>query len=1359
MNHTKKFIPAIMALMFVILWAGAIFAANPAKTQVNGKELDNIPDIMSEINGAKSTMPKYSVFSLRSQNNQEAFIGNINAFDKSGNVQRREDGIESGLIGVDAGGIHIDTAKYLTSNGAGRYILSNHRIVSNGAARNIEVQFFFAEPPKNETSAPSITRVGGVVSKQLPSTSTGNSYVMDLKGGLRVDRSETSEEYFVVSSVTNANFDSNVLNTCYAVLSFFWLKEDENGMPDLFDANLDVTIPHAIGCTPVQIAVGDFTGEGITNQVAMVTADRTGLFLTLYTIRPTSAGGIEAVRTIQKRILTYPGGGWQGDFDGMLAYPAADIAAGDFDGDGKTEIVLAYRTNTTSVPLKGYYTFEFVRGGLGVSVLKWSNGDFRHEQKIQDTEWNYSESPWIAADRTYTVLWAKPVAGDFDGDGKYEFCVFVGRLFYESSSNGTKKGILAHIYPMFWTCAKGSITPNPLSPAPWSPSSSKNYQGAAYITLFSHPNRQYARSYYKYPFFNSRISVVAGPFLGRMGKFRTKDELLFSMNGAFYTDTYSTSDYRVIIPANDMKSYTRKLALELGNNKCVTGLVADDFYGEGAEFGEASHVVVTDRWIPGAAIQAPPYHFDTIPIPWSNDSQAWPMNYNYEPSAKTSYSRSRSTTDTKDTKFEATSSLEAFGPTGITVGAGTMSTIRDGVKAAATYFIQSKEAGDAAADILDALTDKLKDTETKINTNTKTIGYTNTIEAGRVDSQLFYITKTHVWRYPIKKPVPSWLVGELEKGSEKAISGDMYLSIVVPDEPSVGSGKSAANALQGKLAVNALYQARHEEGNLFSYPTTLSAIPGYSERQFSLIPRVMPISYSENQEKHKASVQTSSGNSESKSREVTSYGLFSKVAGTVKSMSGSSSDLRPNTKSETFTKKFDSSEEVEVTYPAPSKAFDWRNVTFSSQFDMYVDEAGVMTVGFAVTDLPNTASLWGADSVYWKKPDPALVMPNKYAYLGAVKQEIGKTRQIFARTQRDASKLRGVAIYSKTLSDYSNGIIYPGMSYEIHVPIYNTSFLPSDGKKSLTVPMKLYYRKAGSNDSGTLIGEPVETTNIIGGWTKGTENNKALVKFNWDKVPELEEGAYEFYIVIDPNNLIDEIHEAWTPQTPEGNNTGYFPFGISYGEPEKVITKMSSRDFGVKYSTRSAKNTRASSFMAADDSDTDTKWTEWSDLKDDTDFAEMVDGETEFVVQISYSDIDVLNEVWCEILMDSKDENGEEYTYFFAGEMSPVLTSGDDVVFSFTISEEEIRGGENLRLVIYDGEEYIKFPLYRVGGASKSTDYDTDSKDISTDDDIDAISRDITARNIYGSGGSSCNTSGTCGIILLVLAGVLMRRR
>ena len=719
---------------------------------------------------------------------------------------------------------------------------------------------------------------------------------------------------------------------------------------------------------------------------------------------------------------------------------------------------------------------------------------------------------------------------------------------------------------------------------------------------------------------------------------------------------------------------------------------------------------VSDRWTPAVLIQAPPYHLDTIPLEFWNYPQAWPMNFNYESSAKTTYSRSGKTTDAKDTKFEATSTLEAFGPLGIDVDSETMDSVKSGVKLVANFLTGSKTAGDKISGLIDNLTDKIKATETKLTNASKSLGYTNTIEAGKNDSQLFYVTKTHVWRYSLKKPVPSWIIGDLQNGSAKAASGDLYLTIIAPDEPSVGSSK-ATFARQGANAGNPLYQPAHEEGNLFSYPTTLSTIPGYSSRQFSLIPKVMPISYSTNQEKHKASVTTSTGKSESKSRQVTSYSQFSKVAGTLKTLLGKSSDMRPNTNTETFSKKFDSTEEIEVVYPDPSKAFDWRDVTFSSQFDFYVDESGIMTAGFAVTDLPNTAKLWGSDSPYWKKPDPALVMPDRYVFVEG-KQEIGKSKQILPRTERNAMKLRGVRIYSKTLASYANNIIYPGLSYEIQIPIYNASFLPSDGAKSLTVPMKLYYRKAGSDENGMLIGEPVPGSNTIGGWTKGTENNKALVRFNWDNVPALSQGAYEFYAVIDPDNKIDEVHEAWTTKTPEGNNTGYFPFGISHGTDTSA--QMIAKDFVMKYKARSVKKTaQAASFFASTESDDEyDDWTTWKDWNDKTDFSEMIDGDSEFAVSLLYNSDDIRNDVWADIVMDFTDDDGD-YEVVFESEMLPVIAKGDSIYFTFILNEEDIKNGKNLRLVVTDGDSSVEYMLDERPG-SGTTAPDTPKND-STD--------------------------------------------
>ena len=319
-------------------------------------------------------------------------------------------------------------------------------------------------------------------------------------------------------------------------------------------------------------------------------------------------------------------------------------------------------------------------------------------------------------------------------------------------------------------------------------------------------------------------------------------------------------------------------------------------------------------------------------------------------------------------------------------------------------------------------------------------------------------------------------------------------------------------------------------------------------------------------------------------------------------------------------------------------------------------------------------------------------MPNRYVFMGEVRQDIGKTRQVLARTERDAMKLRGVRIYSKTSSMYSNGIVYPGLSYEIHVPVYNASFLPSDGK-TLTLPARLYYRRAWSDETGTLIGTPTATTNVIGGWKKATENNKALLKFDWDNVPELQEGAYEFYVVLDPDNQIDEVHEAWTTQTPEGNNNGYYPFGISYGS--KTSEELIAKDFQLRYKARGAKNTGTASaaLRAADDDDDDEydDWSEWENVDDDTDFSEMVENETEFVVSAEYAGSDVRHEVWAEVLMDFTDDDGQEYASSFGGEMFPLLAKGDKIEFSFLLNETEIQNGRNLRISIADSGSYVEY--------------------------------------------------------------------
>ncbi|MBQ9566366.1 MAG: SYNERG-CTERM sorting domain-containing protein, partial [Synergistaceae bacterium] len=40
------------------------------------------------------------------------------------------------------------------------------------------------------------------------------------------------------------------------------------------------------------------------------------------------------------------------------------------------------------------------------------------------------------------------------------------------------------------------------------------------------------------------------------------------------------------------------------------------------------------------------------------------------------------------------------------------------------------------------------------------------------------------------------------------------------------------------------------------------------------------------------------------------------------------------------------------------------------------------------------------------------------------------------------------------------------------------------------------------------------------------------------------EGDYDFYVILDPDNLLSEVHETWSHETPAGNNNGYHPFSV-----------------------------------------------------------------------------------------------------------------------------------------------------------------------------------------------------------------------
>ena len=71
------------------------------------------------------------------------------------------------------------------------------------------------------------------------------------------------------------------------------------------------------------------------------------------------------------------------------------------------------------------------------------------------------------------------------------------------------------------------------------------------------------------------------------------------------------------------------------------------------------------------------------------------------------------------------------------------------------------------------------------------------------------------------------------------------------------------------------------------------------------------------------------------------------------------------------------------------------------------------------------------------------------------------------------------------------------------------------------------------------------------GWKENTEDNKAVVSFDWTVPNGMADGSYDFYFQIDPENKLDEIHKNWNTTSgdanydPGGNNRGRYPFAVT----------------------------------------------------------------------------------------------------------------------------------------------------------------------------------------------------------------------
>ena len=1071
-----------------------------------------------------------------------------------------------------------------------------------------------------------------------------NSYMQDVKGGIFLPND--NKEYFALSFTENTQIGYGAGNRYCSALVFFVGMEIKDDQVTLSDTKVMIERGLQQEYSPASVAVGDFTGTGTTNEIALVTADKEGIYLSVYRLKNDNDTYSYDTVVKSEKVCSYTGRMKNGTVKNKTDFAAAEALAGDFDGDGKTEIAVVYKDDVQDVG-----NSEYAWGKINVRVYKWNNGSFKSENA--NTSYNYlAQGPMVY------ILGFRSAKADLDGDGKDEIAVlliaeydYVDRFYFDG---------IVYPYLTRWYCDQGSITPkydsNSLKGSGIrqgvlktsqsvlfenSLGSSQKPKGVFHFYDNDNDNTREGKALYiNAPYVQRTYSIIAAPFTGTMGKIKTVDDIAVSWCGNYaleYTNAFANGSYpraylfKTNLSNNNFSSFgDAKNVFSRNWTNTKTALTAADFIGEGVELEAPVHLKVKGNRNYAAIIQTPPYHVDYIPVPWESDQTPKLTNFTYSSALKSTYTHKKEGSTAQDMKFDMKTAVETIETVGLDA---TQTKIFKNVAG----FALSKAGGDSK--ILDGLVDKVDLTKSEVDkTSYKTV-MTDQMETSTADRVLYYTTDVHVWRYPIKNPAPSWLFSKLQEGTNST-SGDKFLTFSIADEAVFNSGASFQDNN---------YQPLHEEGNLFSYPTSIAQIEGYTNRQKTLTGQ-SSIIYSPGSHTQTINVTSEASKSTTEGKSV-KFGAISPVANTVKVLSGKSTensvaDERGN--SSTFTKSYSTTDTLTASFPNPGG--DYANVTFTTDLQAYADEAGILTLGFAVKDFNSTARLW-RDSVYRQKSDPSLYLPNRYLVQSKLMQGV----KVTARTDElVATKIRGIRFYVPAINSYTGSVLYAGGKYRIDVPIYNASFIAP----SVPVEVALSYRDKGQT-SKTLIARKSVT---IGGWEAGKDSNKAMLSFDFTVPEKIDPGQKELVVEIDPDNKIDEIHENWSAKAPGGNNNGYFEFsviaatGLNAGNAEAT-----SNDFEI---TIDGKSMADFITYAAEKS-------------------EAFDAKCVITNKSSENHLISLLEL---VMIDSDDDDdGVETISWNVG----VLNTGESYSFSFIAYPEDWKDCEELQAAIYTESEIV----------------------------------------------------------------------
>ena len=227
-----------------------------------------------------------------------------------------------------------------------------------------------------------------------------------------------------------------------------------------------------------------------------------------------------------------------------------------------------------------------------------------------------------------------------------------------------------------------------------------------------------------------------------------------------------------------------------------------------------------------AVLQGVPYHVDNI----SEDGKTLttvPVNYSYHNDMLTAYETSSSSSEGSTTNFDIHDSVETIfaldqnTANNIIGGNKTIKTMSGLVKTFAGFIPQvNKGLGyvDKFTNFIDICTDKVEKIKEGFDKEVKQDDTMRELTIHRSDVIQYVSAPHNIWRYPIiSDTVPTW------KGyydaTDKYVAKQDFLTFNLYDDVSFKTYEKTD-----------LYQPRHENGNLFSYPSSVENVEGYDSK-------------------------------------------------------------------------------------------------------------------------------------------------------------------------------------------------------------------------------------------------------------------------------------------------------------------------------------------------------------------------------------------------------------------------------------------------------------------------------------------------------------------------------------------------